>query len=304
MDLQPAARPPGGAAELKRQSRRRRDRDRRSRARRTPARSLDQQILARRASRRYRLDQGHARQVGEQYQARVDRALPASRLDPWPALRQGGHHRGLVHDGDRPVLVIHHHQGAGLGGVGPADRLRAAAGSPGWGWRGGPAPAPAAPAAVRAPGSRAAPGSAAGPHEGRDDRQPGTRRRGWRPLPARAASTNGTTSTATASARHAQAATTVACPARPVTFHTPARSVRPPSRRQPWEQVEHPHQLGSRKPAGRAGRRGRRRRGRPGSARVPAHRQRQRDRGASHRDEELLAGRGRLTLDLREPPSG
>ena len=48
----------------------------------------------------------------------------------------------------------------------------------------------------------------------------------------------GSTSTATASTRPAQAAATVAVAGLPVTFHTPARSIRPPSSGRPGQQVE------------------------------------------------------------------
>ena len=67
-----------------------------------------------------------------------------------------------------------------------------------------------------------------------------TASKSWMPLPALAYSASGITSTAIASTRPAQAATTVACPGRPVSFHTPARSILPPSSGRPGSRLKTP----------------------------------------------------------------
>src|ERR1700760_173812 len=71
----------------------------------------------------HRVEQGHAGQVGGQHQARIQLAGQRAGLDPGPALRRRGHHRGLADDGDRGVVVVHHDQAPGAGLLGPADRL-------------------------------------------------------------------------------------------------------------------------------------------------------------------------------------
>ena len=62
----------------------------------------------------------------------------------------------------------------------------------------------------------------------------------WTWLPADTISATGTTSTATARIRPAQAATMVAVTGLPVTFHTPARSIRPPSSGRPGSRLNTP----------------------------------------------------------------
>src|SRR3984893_1834353 len=83
---------------------------------------LDQELLGS-GSAADRVEQRQAGQVGRQYQARLERAGQRARLQPGGALLGGGHHRGLVEDRDRLVVVIHDHHRAGLILLGTPDRL-------------------------------------------------------------------------------------------------------------------------------------------------------------------------------------
>src|SRR4029077_15386313 len=67
---------------------------------------LDQEVLGS-GSAADRVKQRQAGQVGGQPQPRPGRAGQRARLQPRSALFRGGHHRGLVEDRDRLVLVIH-----------------------------------------------------------------------------------------------------------------------------------------------------------------------------------------------------
>ena len=59
-------------------------------------------------------------------------------------------------------------------------------------------------------------------------------------VPFSASRVGGTTRTAIASTRPAQAAATVAVAGLPVSFHTPARSIRPPSSGSPGSRLKMP----------------------------------------------------------------
>ena len=169
----------------------------------------------------------------------LERAGQRARLDPRPALLRGGHHRGLVDDRDRLVLVVDDHHRAGLGLVGPPDRL---------GQRGVRGTGTARRASRRAcsAGSRSRNLAArmacagAGPHEDRDHRQPEHRYEVRRRSRSPALSTNGSDEQADgerpAGPGGRDGAGALAAGELPDT----ARSIRPPSSGRPGSRLKTP----------------------------------------------------------------